>query len=103
MLIVYARGIITSGLRHVVENLANQIRADGLNIRMAVIASPETPAIDVFGVSFFHDGNNAFSEAYGPNPDSCFLIRPDGYVGYHATRLIEAGVIVYLRTADLAI
>jgi hypothetical protein len=52
---------------------------------------------DVAGVSTLEDTEKTFGNAYLALRGSSYLIRPYGYIGYHAQLISEKGISDYLR------
>jgi len=42
------------------------------------------------------DSANEFVAAYSPSLNTCYVIRPDGYVGYHERLMTEHGAFAHL-------
>ncbi|MCX5569094.1 FAD-dependent monooxygenase [Kaistia nematophila] len=67
----------------------------GLVRVVAVTAAPSDA--QPLGVEWVHDADGTFSAAFGPQTDVAWLVRPDKYVGYHASDWSVAAVLDYLR------
>jgi 2-polyprenyl-6-methoxyphenol hydroxylase-like FAD-dependent oxidoreductase len=63
-------------------------------IRIIGIAAAERLA-DQAGIALYRDAEGSFSEKYGA-PDAAFLIRPDGYIGWHGKSYRDSGLLAYL-------
>ena len=47
------------------------------------------------GVSVVTDTAGQFAATYKPTTTTAYLIRPDGYIGYHARPITQQGIIDY--------
>jgi hypothetical protein len=102
VLVIYLAGTIGPDRIDSVEKMASKLKAfEDVTIRTVVITSPEAAIPDIVGASVFRDREKAFFSAYASADHSAFLIRPDGYIGYHARPITEAGLLKYLQSIGL--
>ena len=91
-------------LVHVVEGNVAQRLAD-----LADWARQPTPGVRIVGVlqsdaardqlhvPVLYDEDGAFAAAYGAG-DACFLVRPDGYIGWRGTFWRDRGLTAYVKS-----
>jgi hypothetical protein len=67
-----------------------------------VAVSAEDGLPDQPGIALYHDHDGAFGRIYGPQSGS-FLIRPDGYIGWHGRSWREEGLRMHLARVFLGL
>jgi 2-polyprenyl-6-methoxyphenol hydroxylase-like FAD-dependent oxidoreductase len=98
VLLTYVGKTAEPGHIELIERLAQQLKAfRGPQCRLCVIFAPDARTPDVIGVTILKDSAGEFASAYGPDNNTGYLIRPDGYVGYHGRPMTESGVFGYLE------
>ncbi len=83
------------GLEQFVAELHAGLDTRDLRVAAILPAAAETP--EIAGVQVLHDAEGMFATAWRPENDACFLVRPDGYVGWHGASWDDAGLRAYLR------
>jgi FAD binding domain len=79
------------------EGLAASLRSGhGPVVRVIVVSNVERRNPVIIGVTALGDTDDAFAAAYHPGSETCYLIRPDGYICYHARPVTESGIFFYL-------
>jgi hypothetical protein len=61
-----------------------------------VISNAERRNSIIIGVTALSDTDGAFAAAYHPGSETCYLVRPDGYICYRARPVTESGIFLYL-------
>ena len=97
----YAGQTLHSQAGELLENIARRLKGfRGLACRVLAICA-EATSFEVTGVALLMDAAGEFAKAYSPEAGVGYLIRPDGYLGYHASLLTEQGFSVPLpRSLD---
>jgi FAD binding domain len=104
VLVTYTSEDIGSETDLSLESLARKLKAIcGPAIRMVMISARETSIPGIIGVSVLRDNEESFLRTYGATTGTAYLIRPDGYIFYHARPLTESGLLAHLREASLLI
>lgn len=57
---------------------------------------------DLTGVPVLRDAAGTFAAAYRPQPGTCYLIRPDGYIGYRARPFQGLEILRYFEETGIA-
>jgi 2-polyprenyl-6-methoxyphenol hydroxylase-like FAD-dependent oxidoreductase len=79
------------------EQAASAARAlYGSLIRVVAITGPSVAMVDIPGVPVYRDGAGSFADAYLPTPGAAWLVRPDGYIGWHGRPWGSADLVGYL-------
>ena len=104
VLLIYIGETIAAQKALSLESLTRKLKAiRGPAIRIVVISPREVPVPEMVGVSALHDNEESFVLTYGATTGTGYLIRPDGYIAYHARPLTESGLLVYLHEATFLI
>jgi hypothetical protein len=97
VLLVYLGQSMTPEQTSLVESLAQTLKTfSGPKCRIAAIAEPGATLPTLIGVPIITDTSGQFASTYKPTPSTAYLIRPDGYIGYHARPITQEGIIDYL-------
>jgi 2-polyprenyl-6-methoxyphenol hydroxylase-like FAD-dependent oxidoreductase len=79
------------------ERMAQTLKtATGPKCRLVAICAPDAKISDIVNVPVVMDTAGEFAAAYAPGSGTGFVVRPDGYVGYHARPTSEKGLLEYL-------
>jgi hypothetical protein len=101
VLLVYLGQSITPEQAAQLEHLAQTLKTlPGPNCRLTAIAAPGATLPTLIGVPVVTDTAGQFADIYKPTPATAYLIRPDGYIGYHARPITQQGVIHYLAALN---
>ena len=99
VLLVYVGQSITPDQAAQLEHLAQTLKiVPGPNCRLTAIAAPDSALPTLIGVPVVTDTGRQFAATYRPTPATAYLIRPDGYIGYHARPVTQRGIIDYLTS-----
>ncbi len=81
-----------------VERFAAELRArlDARDVRVAAIVPAEAEPPDIVGAQVLRDAEGMFATAWRPGSEACFLVRPDGYVGWRGASCDDASLRAYL-------
>jgi len=97
ILLVYLGRSVSAEQVAALEHLAQTLKTfPGPNCRITAIAAHNAPPVALIGVPIVTDTSGQFAAAYKPTASTAFLIRPDGYIGYHARPFTPQGIIDYL-------
>jgi 2-polyprenyl-6-methoxyphenol hydroxylase-like FAD-dependent oxidoreductase len=97
VLLVYVGQSITPEQATQLEHLVQALKAlPGPNCHITAIAPPNATLPSLIGVPVITDTAGQFADTYKPTPATAYLIRPDGYIGYHARPITQQGIINYL-------
>jgi hypothetical protein len=97
VVLLYVAGFAEPGQLALVEQLRENFRAvQRPACRLVLITSPDAQPRDVIGATILKDSTGEFSSAYAPEVNTGYVIRPDGYVGYHGRPLTLHGLDDYL-------
>ena len=97
VILLYLAKFAEPGQIELVEKLSQKLRdAQRPPCRLVLITSPDAQPRDVIGATVLKDSTGEFSSAYMPEVNTGYIIRPDGYVGYHGRPLTVHGVDDYL-------
>jgi 2-polyprenyl-6-methoxyphenol hydroxylase-like FAD-dependent oxidoreductase len=100
VLVVYA-GSDTEG--RLVDEISKELeRLDEFKCRLIVIYSPEADTSEMVGHVPLKDSRGEFAAVYSPDANTAYLIRPDGYIGYHARPLSVDGLLRYVQKSASA-
>ncbi|WP_263355630.1 FAD-dependent monooxygenase [Acidicapsa ligni] len=103
VLLLYVGQFSAPGQAELVESLAQKLKmTPGPKCRLVAICSPGTERFDAIGATILIDRNNEFASAYAPGINTGYIVRPDGYIGYHARPITESAVLNYLETVALS-
>jgi hypothetical protein len=96
VLVIHSTGVETPNGVAELSAAAEKMRAEfRFLVRIVVVATvddwPDQP-----GVAVFHDRQREFEAAYG-SEDACFLVRPDGYVGWRGKSWRDPGLSAHLE------
>jgi FAD binding domain len=64
--------------------------------RVRLVAITKDSASDQPHIALLHDRAGAFAKAYGEH-NACFLVRPDGYIGWRGLTRRDAGLSAFLE------
>jgi 2-polyprenyl-6-methoxyphenol hydroxylase-like FAD-dependent oxidoreductase len=93
VLVVYIGEAADGATIALAERIAGTLKAaPGPECRVVAICSKDARVPDMIGVAAVRDADAEFAAAYAPGTGTAYLIRPDGYVGYHARPLTAEGV-----------
>jgi len=103
VILLYLAKFAEPGQIELVEKLS-QKRTDvqGPPYRLVLITSPDAQPRDVIGATILKDSAGEFVSAYTPEVSTGYIIRPDGYVGYHGRPLTVHGVDDYLAAVAVS-
>jgi hypothetical protein len=96
-LLVYLGQSITPELAAELEHLAETLRVQpgpACHITAITAASSKLPTL--IGVPIIVDTAGQFAATYKPTAATAYLIRSDGYIGYHGRPITQQGIIDYL-------
>jgi len=97
VILLYLAKFAEPGQIELVEKLSQKLTdAQRPRCRLVLITSPDAQPRDVIGATILKDSTGEFSSAYMPEVNTGYIIRPDGYVGYHGRPLTVHGVDDYL-------
>jgi 2-polyprenyl-6-methoxyphenol hydroxylase-like FAD-dependent oxidoreductase len=97
VLLVYLGQSITTEQTRLVESLAQTLKhLPGPKCRIIAINAPGATLPILIGVPIVTDTASQFAVAYKPTAATAYLIRPDGYIAYHARPLTQQGIVDYL-------
>ena len=101
VILLYLAKFAEPGQIELVEKLTEKLSdAQGPHCRLVLITSPDAEPPDVIGATILKDSTGEFSSAYTPEINTGYVIRPDGYVGYHGRPLTVHGLCDYLAAAE---
>jgi hypothetical protein len=98
VLLCYVRRSLEPGQVELLERIAQKLKTVH-PCRLIAICSPDAKTVEMIGVSTVTDSAGEFAACYAPGISTGYVIRPDGYVGYHARPLTEEGLFAYLAAA----
>jgi 2-polyprenyl-6-methoxyphenol hydroxylase-like FAD-dependent oxidoreductase len=97
VLLYYVGQTLESEQIELLERIARELKTSpGQTCRLLAIGSADAILRDIVGVPTIIDAAGEFAAAYSPAVHTGYLIRPDGYVGYHARPVTEHGLLAYL-------
>jgi 2-polyprenyl-6-methoxyphenol hydroxylase-like FAD-dependent oxidoreductase len=97
VLLLYVGKFAEPGQVNVIESMARTLKtAPGPKCRLVLVCGPDAEARDVIGAMILKDSAGDFVAKYAPGVNTGYVIRPDGYVGYHARPMTEQGLFNYL-------
>ena len=97
ILLIYLGQSITAEQTSLLESLAQNLKTlAGPSCRITAIVAPSATLPTLIGVPIITDAAGQFTSTYKPTPATAYLIRPDGYIGYHARPITRQGIIDYL-------
>jgi 2-polyprenyl-6-methoxyphenol hydroxylase-like FAD-dependent oxidoreductase len=97
VLLVYLDQSITHEQAEQLEHLTQTLKTlSGPDCRITAIAASNATLPTLIGVPVITDTAGQFAATYRSTPATAYLIRPDGYIGYHSRPLAAQGVIDYL-------
>jgi FAD binding domain-containing protein len=97
VILLYVARFAEPGQMELAEELSQKVKGfPGPRCRLVLIASPDAQPRDVIGATILNDSAGEFSSAYTPEVNTGYIIRPDGYVGYHGRPLTVHGLDDYL-------
>jgi 2-polyprenyl-6-methoxyphenol hydroxylase-like FAD-dependent oxidoreductase len=97
LLLVYLGQPITREETEQLEQLAQTLKTlRGSSCRITAIAAPDVEVPTLIGIPVIADTAGRFADIYRPTHATAYLIRPDGYIGYHARPVTRQGIIDYL-------
>ncbi len=103
VLLVYLDASVSTKQAAELEHLAQTLKSlPGPECRIAVVAAPSAPPLSLIGVPIVTDTSGQFAAVYKPAAATAFLVRPDGYIGYHARPFTSQGVIEYFSALTSA-
>jgi 2-polyprenyl-6-methoxyphenol hydroxylase-like FAD-dependent oxidoreductase len=80
-----------------IESVVEKLKAaQGPGCRLVLISSADAEPREVIGAAVLKDSAREFAFAYAPQVNTGYVIRPDGYVGYHGRPMTEQGLFGYL-------
>jgi 2-polyprenyl-6-methoxyphenol hydroxylase-like FAD-dependent oxidoreductase len=84
------------------ESLATRVKAvAGEEVRVVAIVGSAAAPVQIGAVAILADADGGFRAAYQPAHGTAYLVRPDGYVGYHARPWREDGIAAHLAATLL--
>jgi 2-polyprenyl-6-methoxyphenol hydroxylase-like FAD-dependent oxidoreductase len=84
------------------ERLAARVKAvAGESVRVVAIVGVETAPLQAGTVAILADADGGFRAAYRPAHGTAYLVRPDGYIGYHARPWSEDAIAAHLAATLL--
>ena len=96
VLLVYLGQSINSEQAAQLEHLAQTLKTfSGPTCRITAISALDATLPTLFGIPVVIDTAGEFAATYKPTLATAFLIRPDGYIGYHARPITQQGIIDY--------
>ena len=95
VLLFYVGQSLEPGQIELLERIAQELKT-GHPCRLIAICPPDAKTFEMIGVPAVTDSAGEFAAAYAPGISAGYVIRPDGYVGYHARPLTEEGLFAYL-------
>ena len=99
VLLVYLGQSITTDQASLLESLSQTLKhLPGPKCRIIAIAAPGAKLPTLVGVPIITDTASQFGATYKPAANTAYLIRPDGYIAYHARPLTQQGIVDYLTT-----
>ena len=96
VILLYVAGFAEPGQVELADKLSEKFKAAEPPCRLVLITSPDAQPRDVIGAAILEDSAGEFSSAYTPEVNTGYVIRPDGYVGYHGRPLTVHGLDDYL-------
>jgi hypothetical protein len=97
VLLVYLGQSITPEQAAQLEHLGQSLKTgSGPTCRIFAIAAPDATLPILIGVPVITDTAREFASTYKATPGTAYLIRPDGYIGYHARPFTQQGILDYL-------
>jgi hypothetical protein len=97
VLLVYLGQSIAAEQISLLESLAKTLKnLPGPACRITAIAAQGATLPALIGVPIITDTAGQFAASYKPTAYTAYLIRPDGYIGYHARPMTQQGIIDYL-------
>jgi len=79
------------------EKLAGKVRGRHPElVQVYVVASPDAVVPDALDLPVLRDTGRSFRSAYGVRGASCYLIRPDGHVGFRCSPISPAALDEHL-------
>jgi hypothetical protein len=97
VILLYVGKFAEPGQIELIEMIVRKLKpAQGPKYRLVVISAPGAEPHDVIGVTVLEDSAGEFASAYAPDVGTGYVIRPDGYVGYHGRPMTEQGFFNYL-------
>jgi 2-polyprenyl-6-methoxyphenol hydroxylase-like FAD-dependent oxidoreductase len=97
VLLVYLGQSITPEQATQLEHPGQTLKSgSGPTCRISAIAAPNATLPALIGVPVITDTAREFASTYKTTPGTAYLIRPDGYIGYHARTFAQQGIIDYL-------
>jgi 2-polyprenyl-6-methoxyphenol hydroxylase-like FAD-dependent oxidoreductase len=97
VLLFYVGQTLDAQQIEILESMAQMLKSTWRpRCRVVAIFAAEAKLSDIIGVSMLTDSAGGFADAYAPAISTGYLIRPDGYVGYHARPMTEQGLATYL-------
>jgi 2-polyprenyl-6-methoxyphenol hydroxylase-like FAD-dependent oxidoreductase len=96
VLLFYVGQSIEQDQVELLERTAQAMKtAPGPRCRLIAVGSPEAKMPDLIGVTMVTDAAGEFAAAYAPGINTGYVIRPDGYVGYHGRPMTNQGLFGY--------
>src|SRR5580698_4507324 len=97
VLLLYVGKFAESAQINEIESMAQKLKtAPGPRCRLVLVCEPDAEKRDVIGAMIVEDSAGEFVVKYAPGLNTGYVIRPDGYVGYHARPMTEQGLFQYL-------
>jgi 2-polyprenyl-6-methoxyphenol hydroxylase-like FAD-dependent oxidoreductase len=97
VILLYVAKFADPGQIELIGKLTQKLKAaPALPCRLVLITSPDTEPRDIIGATILKDSAGEFFSAYAPEVNTGYVIRPDGYVGYHGRPLTVLGLCDYL-------
>jgi 2-polyprenyl-6-methoxyphenol hydroxylase-like FAD-dependent oxidoreductase len=99
VLLLYVAKFAEAEQVQLAEQLSEKLTAaPGLCCRLVLITSLDAEPRNVIGSTVLKDSTGEFFSAYTPEVDTGYVVRPDGYVGFHGRPLTTHGLLDYLAT-----
>jgi hypothetical protein len=97
VLLLYVGKFAEPAQANEIESMAQKLKtAPGPRCRLVLVCEPDAEKRDVIGAMIVEDSAGEFVVKYAPGLNTGYVIRPDGYVGYHARPMSEQRLFHYL-------
>jgi hypothetical protein len=97
VILLYVGKLVEPAQIELIESVLQKLKAaQGPACRPVLICSLDAEPLDVFGATILKDSAGEFASAYAPGVNTGYVIRPDGYVGYHGRPMNAQGLFDYL-------
>ncbi len=97
VILLYVGKLVEPAQIELIESVLQKLKeTPGPQFRLVLISSPDAEPRDVIGATILKDSACEFASAYAPGVNTGYVIRPDGYVGYHGRPMTGEGLFNYL-------